>query len=76
MSHVEGRGHDALALLKAAIELHPGDARFHAALGDVYSRQGLKEQAVAACRKALELDPDFAPARELIKKLLPWADEI
>jgi CubicO group peptidase (beta-lactamase class C family) len=66
-----GRVDDTLSILKLAIELHPREARFHAGLCDVYSRKGMKEKATEACKKALEIDPDFASAQELLKKLLP-----
>jgi hypothetical protein len=57
--------------LNLAIELHPKEARFHAGLCDVYSRKGMKEKAAEACKRALEIDPSFTSAQELLKKLLP-----
>jgi len=64
-----GRLDDALTLINLALELHPKEAQFHAGLCDVYLRKGMKEKATEACRKALEIDPNFAPAQELMKKL-------
>jgi tetratricopeptide (TPR) repeat protein len=62
---------DTLALRNPAIELHPKEARFHTGLCDVYSRKGMKEKATEACKRALEIDPNFASAQELLKKLFP-----
>jgi hypothetical protein len=36
---------------------------------EIYWRKGTKGKAAEACRKALEIDPNFAPAQELMKKL-------
>jgi CubicO group peptidase (beta-lactamase class C family) len=66
-----GKIDDTLSLLNVAIEHHPKQAHFHAGLCDVYSRKGMKEKATEACKKALEIDPNFASAQELLKKLLP-----
>jgi CubicO group peptidase (beta-lactamase class C family)/tetratricopeptide (TPR) repeat protein len=66
-----GRVDDTLGLLNLAIELHPKDARFHAGLCEVYSIKGMKEKAREACKRALELEPNHASARELLKKLVP-----
>ncbi|MCI0663871.1 MAG: serine hydrolase [Acidobacteria bacterium] len=64
-----GRLDDTLTLINLALELHPKEAQFHGGLCDVYSRKGMKEKAMEACKKALEIDPNFAPATELMKKL-------
>ncbi|MCI0666382.1 MAG: tetratricopeptide repeat protein, partial [Acidobacteria bacterium] len=65
-----GRLDDTLALLNLALELHPKEAQYHAGLCEIYSRKGIKDKATEACRKALEIDPNFAAAQELMKKLL------
>src|SRR5262245_56657546 len=65
-----GRVDDTLALVNLALELHPKEARCHAGLCEINSRKGMKEKATESCRKALELDPNFAPAQELMKKLV------
>jgi CubicO group peptidase (beta-lactamase class C family) len=64
-----GRVDDTLALINLALELHPKEARFHSGLCEIYWRKGTKDKAAEACRKALEIDPNFAPAQELTKKL-------
>jgi len=62
---------DALALLKVAVELHPNSAPLHDALGDVYQQKGQKESARQAYEKAVEVDPNFEHAKEMLKKLTP-----
>jgi tetratricopeptide (TPR) repeat protein len=64
-----GRVDDTLILINLALELHPKEARFHAGLCEVYSRKGMKQKAGEACRKALEIDPTSASAKEMMKKL-------
>jgi tetratricopeptide (TPR) repeat protein len=66
-----GRVDDTLALINLALVLHPKEAKFHAGLCEVYSRQGMKEKATEACKKALEIDPNSESAQELMKKLFP-----
>jgi len=60
---------DALALLNVAVELHSREPRFLVGQGEIHRRQGRKEKAVEAAQQALALNPDFAPARELLKRL-------
>jgi CubicO group peptidase (beta-lactamase class C family)/predicted negative regulator of RcsB-dependent stress response len=62
---------DALALLKVAVELHPKSAQLNDALGDVYQQKGQKELARKAYEKAVEADPNFEHAKEMLKKLTP-----
>jgi CubicO group peptidase (beta-lactamase class C family)/predicted negative regulator of RcsB-dependent stress response len=62
---------DATALLKVAVELHPKSAPLHDALGDLYQQKGQKELARKAYEKAVEADPNFEHAREMLKKLTP-----
>ena len=62
---------DALALLKVAVELHPKSAPLYDALGDVHQQKGQKELARQAYEKAVEADPNFEHAKEMLKKLTP-----
>jgi tetratricopeptide (TPR) repeat protein len=62
---------DAMALLKVAVELHPKSATLYDALGDVYQQKGQKELARQAYEKAVEADPNFGHAKEMLKKLTP-----
>ena len=64
-------GLDSLVpMLDLAIELHPKEPQFYAGLCEVYLRKEMKEKATEACKKALEIDPNFASAQELMKKLI------
>ncbi|NHQ90404.1 serine hydrolase domain-containing protein [Janthinobacterium lividum] len=51
-----------MAVLQAAVSLHPRDANLHDSLADFYVEQGLRPQAVAAYRQALQLDPRYPGA--------------
>jgi CubicO group peptidase (beta-lactamase class C family) len=62
---------DAIALLKVAMELHPKSPILYASLGDLYAQKGEKESAILAYQKALEADPTFERAREMLKKFKP-----
>jgi tetratricopeptide (TPR) repeat protein len=62
---------DALALLKVAVELHPKSAPLYDALGDVHQQKGQKELARQSYEKAVEADPKFEHAKEMLKKLTP-----
>ena len=48
----------AAQLYKRSIELHP-TAEAHTFLGWTYHFQGKLEDAIAECRRAIEIDPDF-----------------
>lgn len=58
-----GRGafSEAAALMGQAVEVSP-NARFLSDLGDVLRESGRLAQAEAACRRAIELARDYAPA--------------
>ncbi len=63
---------DAIAILKAAIELHPKEANLYDSLGEFQLKKGEKAKALELYKKALELDPNFrnaANAREIVMKL-------
>jgi CubicO group peptidase (beta-lactamase class C family) len=62
---------DAIALLKVAVELHPRSPILYDSLGDLYAQKGQKELAIQAYQKALEADPAFEHAREMLKKFNP-----
>ena len=60
------RTHSAIRLLRQALELDPGYARAHAALGDAYSwlvyadDRSWADSALAASERAIDLAPDLA----------------
>ena len=51
-----------MAVLQAAVSLHPRDANLHDSLAEFYVEQDLRPQAVAAYRQALQLDPRYPGA--------------
>ncbi|MGK5030367.1 serine hydrolase [Janthinobacterium sp. MDT1-19] len=51
-----------MAVLQAAVSLHPRDANLQDSLAEFYVEQGLRPQAVAAYRQALQLDPRYPGA--------------
>ncbi|WP_219135669.1 serine hydrolase [Janthinobacterium sp. UMAB-60] len=51
-----------MAVLQAAVSLHPQNANLHDSLAEFYVEQGLRPQAVAAYRQALQLDPSYPGA--------------
>ncbi len=57
-----GRSADALAPMRKAAALLPGDAEAHSNLGIVLKDLGQVDDAVASYRQALKIKPDFAEA--------------
>lgn len=51
-----------MAVLQAAVSLHPQNANLHDSLAEFYVEQGLRPQAVEAYRQALQLDPRYPGA--------------
>jgi uncharacterized protein len=66
-------GHDALAdkLIQRALSAGPANARFWLEYACISQHRGLTRRAERALRRALELSPDFAEARELLDQLVP-----
>ena len=60
---------EAIALLKLNTELYPNAWNTYDSLGDVYMRTGEKELAITNFKKSLELNPENANAKEMLKKL-------
>jgi tetratricopeptide (TPR) repeat protein len=58
-----GADANAEILFRSAILKDPGNPVLHYDLGLVLAGQGRHAEAGEACRRALELDPDFVPAR-------------
>jgi superkiller protein 3 len=54
---------EGIAQAQQGAFLDPKDPIVHAAVGKIFEANGQLEQAAAAYRKALEIDPLFAPAR-------------
>src|SRR5215207_4313653 len=66
-------GHDALAdkLIQRALSAGPANARFWLEYARISQQRGFTRRTERALRRALELSPDFAEARELLDQLVP-----
>lgn len=56
------RSPEAIDCYRKAVELNPGYAEAHAALGDQYSQAGKTAEAIAAYEAAIRAKPDYAIA--------------
>lgn len=65
----EKRPEQSLLLFKLAAEENPHSSRAHFAAALAHSRASNKEQAIKSLEKALELDPKFYEATELLRQL-------
>jgi len=57
-AQMEGDYERAVDLYKSSLELHP-TAEAHTFLGWAYHFQGKLDQAIAECRTAIDIDPEF-----------------
>ena len=57
-AQMEGDYDRAVELYHSSLQLHP-TAEAHTFLGWTYHFQGKLEDAIAECRRAIEIDPDF-----------------
>ena len=57
-AHMQGRLEEATAHYQRSIALHP-TAEAHTFLGWVYSHQGRPDEAIAQCKIAISVDPEF-----------------
>lgn len=62
IAHHENDRAGALAWLEKAAATGPGVASFHGDLGEVYRALGRHEDAIASCRRALDLNPNYPQA--------------
>ena len=60
---------DALAIAKANVELHPDVAHAYASLGRLHAAREEREPAIAALRRAVELDPTNGQAKKQLEEL-------
>ncbi|MDQ8182006.1 tetratricopeptide repeat protein [Pelagicoccus sp. SDUM812005] len=65
----QGRVRDAYQVLSAVKQLNPSDARSLASLASIELIAGLRDEALADARKALELDPSLDEAPILLAEL-------
>jgi tetratricopeptide (TPR) repeat protein len=61
---------EALRFATVAVALRPGSAGAHLNLGYVLDKTGFTDEAMAECRRALQLDKNFAPAHDNLCKIL------
>ncbi|HKP73572.1 MAG TPA: tetratricopeptide repeat protein, partial [Pyrinomonadaceae bacterium] len=54
--------------LRLATEIYPKEASLYGTLGDLYQKLGRREQAVESYKRALEIDPNFEHAKEMLRK--------
>ena len=67
--HESGRLEQAAEQLQRAVELDPGHAMSRHRLGVLRERQGRRDEALAAYREALALDPRLKVARAALTRL-------
>jgi superkiller protein 3 len=58
-----------------AIRLHPLDKQLYLLKAKADAMRGAKDEALAACRKALDLDPNFAEGYAMIGETLRWDEK-
>jgi polyisoprenoid-binding protein YceI len=64
-----GRSAEGVAVLELGARARPDDGDAEAALAGAYLGQGSRDSAVAAYRKAMDLDPDNTTAIEMLRRL-------
>ncbi|MCF6178391.1 MAG: tetratricopeptide repeat protein, partial [Geopsychrobacter sp.] len=70
MLRQEKRNPEALALLRTALNLFPGNASFLATQGTLYEREGLPDRAIESYRAAMLADPERAWVRKRLHSLM------
>ena len=60
---------EAIALLKLNVEFYPQSSNTYDSLAEAYMNAGEKDLAITNYKKSLELNPQNANAREMLKKL-------
>lgn len=63
------RDREAIAQCETTSRWDPEDPLPLALLGDIHGRRGRFTRAARAYRRALEADPDFAPAQRALERL-------
>jgi serine/threonine-protein kinase len=60
---------EAIACFRAAVAIRPTSDQAHTMLGRTLREMGNRTEAIAAFRRAIELNPDRAGARDLVKSM-------
>jgi tetratricopeptide (TPR) repeat protein len=66
LAHQGGRPEVAIDLIRLALRQHDKNPVFHINLAVVLREQGNADEAIAECRKAVELQPDLADANSVL----------
>ncbi len=69
LARMRGEWDAALEKCAQALQSNPDDANAHSLLGDVYSDQGRREEAIQWYRMALDLDPENLADRRKMDRL-------
>lgn len=64
----QGAYYDAITSFQQAVEKNPQSPEVHNALGQAYRKSGNENKASDEFKKALELDPNYIPAKENLDK--------
>lgn len=64
-----GKTADAIEVFKLNVETYPNAASVHHELAEAYVVNKQRELAIKSCKRALELDPKYESAIELLNKL-------
>jgi tetratricopeptide (TPR) repeat protein len=64
-----GKTEDAIRVLQLKTERFPDSYHAYCYLAEMYEDSGDMEKAKAACEKAIELNPDFVDAKEILERL-------
>ena len=65
----KGKHEDAIRVSQLNVEQNPNSARAQDGLAEAYAAAGQKDQAIAAFKKALELDPKDRMAQHRLAEL-------
>ena len=66
---------EAIATLRRAIDLDPGDARSHQLIGRAYLDGGQLDAAITAFQRAIDLDPEYVEPYVSLGVLYSWRTE-
>ena len=64
-----GRFNDAIAAFQRAVAVAPESAAAENGLAVALAQAGRKEEAIQHVRRALDLDPDYQPARDNLARM-------
>jgi tetratricopeptide (TPR) repeat protein len=66
----KGQLKDGIEIFKLNVEMYPQSANVYDSLGEAYMNDGQKELAIQNYEKSLELNPDNANGKMMLKRLL------